>query len=120
MKNKNTQNFVSIPHTRFIDMIVYKCNLVGITIILQQESHTSKCSFLDFEPIKHRKTYIGKRIKRGLFISSKGICINADVNGSANVIRKAIPNAFADGIEGVVVRPVRITPKGFYSHKLIA
>ena len=72
-----------------------------------------KC-LLDFEPIEHREKYVGKRIKRGLFRSAKGILINADCNGSGNIIRKEIPDAFADGIEGVVVRPVRITPRGFY------
>ena len=70
-----------------------------------EEDHTSKCSFLDGEPIEHRE-YIGKRIK-GLFRSGKRI-INADVNAAYNIIRKAIPKAFeADGIEGVGLHPVR-------------
>ncbi|EQB73950.1 MAG: IS605 family transposase OrfB, partial [Ferroplasma sp. Type II] len=47
----------------------------------------------------------GKRIKRGLFKSAKGILINADINGSYNIIKKAFPNAFADGIEGIRVAP---------------
>jgi len=36
--------------------------------------------------------------------------VNADVNGSLNIMRKAVPNAFGYGIEGVVVHPVRVTP----------
>jgi putative transposase len=106
MGKRNNQNFVSIPHARFIDMLTYKAQLVGITVILQEESHTSKCSFLDMEPICHQERYVGKRVKRGLFRASTGRRINADVNGSYNIIRKAIPDSFGQGIEGVAVRPV--------------
>jgi IS605 OrfB family transposase len=107
---RNNQAFVNIPHSRFIEMIKYKCELVGIEVIIREESYTSKCSFIDFEEIKHHENYVGKRKYRGLFISKNGIKINADCNGSGNIIRKEIPNAFADGIQGVVVRPIRITP----------
>ena len=107
---KNNQSFVNIPHSRFIHMIEYKCKMIGIDVIITEESYTSKCSFIDFEPIKKHENYLGKRKHRGLFVSNKGIKINADCNGSGNIIRKEFPNAFADGIEGVVVRPLRITP----------
>ena len=117
---RNNQNFVNIPHAKFANMLKYKAELENIKVILREESHTSKCSFIDKEPIRHRDNYVGKRIKRGLFRSAKGILINADCNGSGNIIRKEIPNAFADGIEGVVVRPVRITPRGFYPCKLVS
>ena len=36
--------------------------------------------------------------------------INADVNWSYNILRKAIPNAFSDGIESCVVQPRRVNP----------
>lgn len=76
-----------------------------------EESYTSKCSFLDNEPIGKHGEYEGKRIKRGLFCAGDGRLINAaDVNGSANIVIKAFPNAFTEGIQGVVVRPVRATP----------
>jgi putative transposase len=107
---QTNQNFVSIPHARFIEMIVYKTKLVGIKVILQEESYTSKCSFLDNEPLEHQESYAGRRVKRGLFRSAKGVFLNADINGAANIMRKAIPNAFAEGIEAVVVRPLRVTP----------
>ncbi|GHO79254.1 hypothetical protein KSD_70250 [Ktedonobacter sp. SOSP1-85] len=106
MGKRNNQQFVQIPFARFIDMLTYKAEMVGIGVILQEESHTSKCSFLDLEPICHHERYVGKRIKRGLFRASNGKRINADVNGSLNIIRKAIPNSFGQGIEGVAVRPV--------------
>ena len=107
---RNNQNFVNIPHATLIKQLAYKCQLVGITVKLQEESYTSKCSFLDNEPIKKHPIYQGKRIKRGLFRAANGTLINADQNGSLNILRKAFPNAFADGIQGVVVRPVRVNP----------
>ena len=102
----NNQNFIQIPHSRFIDMLSYKCEKVGIKVKLQEESYTSKCSFLDGEEICKHETYMGRRVKRGLFKSANGKYINADVNGSYNIMRKAIPNVFANGIEGVVVHPL--------------
>jgi putative transposase len=110
MGKRNNQNFINIPHARFIEMIVYKCELVGIVVKLKEESHTSKCSFIDFESIEHHDKYLGKRKYRGLFISKEKIKINADCNGSGNIVRKEFPNEFADGIQGVVVRPIRVTP----------
>lgn len=109
---KNNQNFVQIPHAKFIDMLKYKCELEGIKVFIQEESYTSKCSFLDWEPVEYRDTYLGKRIKRGLFQSADKNIINADVNGSLNILRKAFPKAFnkADGIEAFVVSPIRINP----------
>ena len=105
----NNQNFVQIPYESFISKLQYKCALSGIRVELVNESHTSKCSFLDNEDIVHHETYIGKRIKRGLFISGEGKLINADVNGSYNILRKCKPNAFdANGVMGVVVHPVII------------
>lgn len=106
---KNNQNFVSIPHSKFIDMLSYKCKLEGIEAIVREESYTSKCSFLDNEPIRKHDKYKGKRVKRGLFVSSEGIKINADVNAAANILRKEIPNAFANGIEGVLVHPRKLS-----------
>lgn len=108
---RTNQNFVNIPHARLIEQLEYKAKLVGIEVIVVEESYTSKCSFLDGEEIEKQEEYKGKRIKRGLFRSGQGILLNADINGSLNIIRKAFPKAaFADGIQGVVVHPVRFTP----------
>jgi len=102
---RNNQNFVQIPFWTLIQQIKYKAEERGIEVIIVEEDHTSKCSFLDDEQIEHRD-YIGKR-EKGLFRSAMGIIINADVNAAYNIIRKAIPEAFADGIEGVGLHPVR-------------
>ena len=103
----NNQKFVSIPHADLVQMLTYKAFLAGIKVVLQEESYTSKCSFLDGEFPTKRTRYAGKRIKRGLFRAATGLLINADVNGAYNIIMKAFPEAFDEGIEGVVVHPVR-------------
>ncbi len=110
MGKRTNQNFVCIPHARFIQMLTYKCELVGIRVIVTEESYTSKCSFLDNEPIGKHEQYAGKRIKRGLFRSADGHCYNADVNGSLNIIRKVVPDAFSEGkgIVGAAVHPCRL------------
>ncbi len=109
--SRTNQNFVSIPHAQFIDMLTYKARLVGIQVIVSEESYTSKCSFLDLEPVGKHESYAGKRVKRGLFRAADGRFINADVNGAYNILRKVIPNAFADGIGAAVVQPVRVYPR---------
>ena len=86
MGRVNNQNFVSIPFNMLISMLEYKCKLAGIKMICVKEAYTSKCSFLDGETIQKHDTYKGKRIKRGLFVSSRGVKINADINGSLNIM----------------------------------
>jgi IS605 OrfB family transposase len=105
---RNNQNFVTIPFYKLVQQLEYKAEEQGITVIKQEESHTSKCSFLDNEPIRHHETYQGKRTSRGLFESKKGIIINADVNGGYNILKKAFLNAItADRIEDVGLHPTR-------------
>ncbi|MGB5910026.1 MAG: transposase [Promethearchaeia archaeon] len=106
---KNNQKFVQIPFLKLVEQIEYKAQLQGIHFLLVNENHTSKCSFLDNEPIGKHKTYVGKRISRGLFRSSNGIMLNADVNGAYNIMKKAFPNAIsADGIEAFGLIPQKI------------
>ena len=103
---KNNQKFVQIPFLKLINQIKYKSELFGITVITINENHTSKCSFLDNEEIRHHKKYIGKRISRGLFKASNGTLINADVNAGYNIMKKAFPNAVSvDGIEAFGLMP---------------
>jgi putative transposase len=107
---QTNQNFVNVPFWRLVQQIQYKASLVGIEVILVDESHISKVSFIDGEPIEHHKTYVGRRVHRGLFRSSNGLLMNADVNGGYNIGRKAVPEAFVvDGIEGVGLHPYSIT-----------
>lgn len=118
MGKRNNQNFIGIPHQKIIEMIKYKANLVGIAVIQHSEAYTSQTSFLDGEaPInsngnkaRQRRGLmpVKRRIKRGLFRSNNGTLINADVNGALQILRKVVPNAFADGIEGIGLCPVKL------------
>src|SRR5260221_707579 len=121
MGKRNNQNFVSIPHARFIDMLTYKASLVGIQVEIQEESYTSKASFLDLDPIPTYKPdddteyiFSGKRMGRRnrLYRTKDGKIICADVNGSYYILRKSKPDAFAHadakGIAAYVVQPLRL------------
>ena len=107
---RNNQNFVSIPFTTLINQLKYKGQLQGITVLETEESYTSKCSFIMSESLEHHESYLGKRVKRGLY-RCNGTNYNADVNGALNIIRKVIPTfSVADyGIQGVVVHPTKVT-----------
>ncbi|PSB53730.1 transposase [filamentous cyanobacterium Phorm 6] len=114
---QTNQNFVSIPHAQLIEMLGYKARLVGIKVIVQEESYTSISSFLNLDPIPvyghtgaDDVVFSGKRIKRGLYKTSVGQLINSDINASYNILRKAIPNAFSNGIGSCVVQPRRVNP----------
>lgn len=104
---KNNQNFVNIAYLSFINKLDYKAKLQGIELIKTEESYTSKCSFIDNEELNKQDNYLGKRIKRGLFKSLNGILINADINGSYNIIRKVI-SKFKYEIEVVGLQPIKL------------
>jgi putative transposase len=93
---RNNQSFVSIPHSLLISMIEYKATRHGIKVLVTEESYTSKASFLDGDDIptygenNSEKQFSGKRIQRGLYSTGRGLLINADVNGSANILRKGL------------------------------
>ncbi|WP_414621960.1 RNA-guided endonuclease InsQ/TnpB family protein [Calothrix sp. CCY 0018] len=109
---RNNQHFICVPHSKFINQLVYKCELVGIKVTTSEESYTSKCSFLDMEPIKKHIFYQGNRVKRGLFKSSQGLKINADLNGALNILRKVVGDSVfnRDSVERLVVSPLRFKP----------
>ena len=86
---RNNQNFVQIPFKALVDYITYKANNYNIEVLIQEESYTSKCSFLDDEEVCKHEIYAGKRVKRGLFRSKTGIEINADINAAYNIAKKA-------------------------------
>ncbi|MED4357159.1 transposase [Geobacillus stearothermophilus] len=102
------QAFVQIPYDMFIEQLQYKCEEVGIKVVLTEESYTSGTSFLDGEAPTKENYNKNRRIKRGLFKSNKGILINADVNGAYQIIKKVSPKAFANGVEGVGLHPVKL------------
>ena len=92
----NNQNFVNIPIGIIRKKLSYLCQRYNINLIEQEESYTSKSDFLanDILPVYNLKTnkkynFSGNRISRGQYKSSTGIILNADINGSLNIMRKA-------------------------------
>jgi len=105
---RTNQGFVQVPFHTLVHQIKYKAGEYGIAVVLQDESYTSKCSFLDGEPVERHAHYQGRRVNRGLFVAGDGSVVNADVNAAYNIIRKAFPNALAEGIEDASLHPVRM------------
>jgi IS605 OrfB family transposase len=121
---RTNQKFVQVPHARFIEMLTYKLEAVGIKVTVGEESYTSKASVLDWDNIptytpnsNEQHSFSGKRVSRSWYISRDGVKIHADVNGAFNIGRKVIPTAF-DCLKSIiqrdrrclVVHPRRITP----------
>lgn len=111
MGKRNNQNFVQVPFGYLMSILESKCQEYGLRYLETQESHTSKCSAIDNEEVKHHDEYLGKRVKRGLFRSKDGILINSDVNGAINIARKSKVTSMeftSEMIRGIVAYPRRI------------
>ncbi|MBN4077313.1 transposase [Sulfobacillus acidophilus] len=115
MGKRNNQNFVQIPYDLLKRKLKGKCEQLGIGFSLNEESYTSKCSFLDKEAIQKHEKYQGRRIKRGLFRTNNRILVNADINGSANILQKYLTSKhrqeelfFERVCKGFVNNPVRV------------
>ena len=93
--SKNNQSFVNIPFRKILDILRYKLEDNGIEYKEQEESYTSKASYLDNDeiPIYKEETneikFNGRRIKRGIYKSKQGKIINADLNGALNILKKS-------------------------------
>ena len=107
---RNNQHFVSIPHSKLIDKIMYKAKLLGIEVVTHEESYTSKIDHLAFEEMKYQDNYLGKRKRRGLFQSSIGKLINADINGAIGIARKVVGDSCINTIvsSGLAFNPIRL------------
>ena len=115
---KSNQTFAQLPFGQFKYKLLKKCDIYGISFIEQEESYTSKASFLDNDiiPIYTKNdsvkyTFSGKRIKRGLYKTSIGSLINADLNGALNILKKS--NVVPESIirlysSGELNTPIRI------------
>lgn len=117
----NNQNLCYIPHYKLRQKLMYKCELHGIEYISQEESYTSKASCLDLDEIPvycdgEQHEFSGKRVHRGLYKSSKGLLLNADINGSVNILRKYFKERkedwkFQDSVRALVNVPcLRLQP----------
>lgn len=107
---RNNQHFVSIPHSKLIDKIMYKAKLLGIEVVTHEESYTSTIDHLAFEEMKYQDNYLGKRKRRGLFQSSIGKLINADINGAIGIARKVVGDSCINTIvsSGFAFNPIRL------------
>jgi putative transposase len=116
---KHNQEFVQIPHAKFIELLTYKAELVGITVLITEESYTSRASFLDrdvlptYDPTQgseqeDKPRFSGRRDGRWYRVKGRAP-IHSDVNGSYNIGSKVFPTAFdGRGIEAIAVRPRRL------------
>ena len=113
---QNNQNFVNIPYSKLRSKLEYLCELNGIAFVKQEESYTSKASFWDKDVIPvynadnpQKYHFSGKRIQRGLYKTSDGVLLNADVNGALNILRKSsVVSLDTLYSSGEVDTPVRI------------
>lgn len=108
----NNQNFVGIPHAYFRDLLQVKCEEVGIKFTVQEESFTSKASYFDNDIMPayvngQKMKFSGKRISRGVYRTSNGTLIHADVNSAWNILYKCKPSIGRNS--GIVVFPERLS-----------
>jgi len=89
-QENHAKSFVQIPQQELVKKIKYKAELVGLKVIMVNESYTSGCSAIDLEEINKANYNKSRRITRGLFKTNNGMLINADVNGALNILRKYI------------------------------
>ena len=116
MGKQSNQSFVNIPYGQLRFKLEYLCELNGITYVKQEESYTSKASFWDKDNIPvynndNPQSYVfsGKRIHRGMYQCANGKCLNADVNGALNIMRKSnVVSLNTLYARGEVDTPVRI------------
>lgn len=130
MGKVNNQNFVSIPYHKLFAKLQGKCELHGITFASTEESYTSKASAVDLDCIPrygdvHIPEFSGKRIKRGLYKTNGGCVINADINGSINILRKFIiaskqKDLPSDCVRAFVNTPVRKVRPSCKAHRSLA
>ena len=117
---QNNQSFVSMPVFMLKQMIIYKASDAGIKVLLQEESYTSKADItaMDYIPVygidDDKADFSGSRIKRGLYQCASGLVINADCNGAANIMRKAVPDAW----KGITDFSFLAAPEVFGFHEL--
>lgn len=113
---KNNQQFTQISFGSLREALKNLCERYGIRYVEQEESYTSKASFLDLDDIPvynaenpYKGTFSGKRVHRGLYRFSDGRIVNADVNGAANILRKSKQNFDFEGLcRGLLASPLRI------------
>lgn len=111
MNGHTRQQFQQVPYKKLLNMLKYKCERAGVIYKEINEDHTSKCDALASESIEHHDKYLGSRTKRGLFKSSVGKVLNADINGALNILRRIAGDGYV--LENIIkknlmCRPIRL------------
>lgn len=117
MGGRNNQNFVQIPHYSLRQKFEGLCKRYGFEFVEQEESYTSKASFLDGDDIPvynadnpQKYKFSGRRYLRGLYRSKSGRLLNADVNGAVNILKKSKHNLDLQRVfSGLLASPLRIS-----------
>ena len=111
---KGLKNFIQVPIKRIIEQLRYKLEYENIRLIETEESYTSKTSFFDNEMPNKETIPKGKRIKRGIFKRPNGEQVNADVNGSLQILSKVISTRLLEQLRlvvsgnGLALNPLKI------------
>ena len=111
---RGLKNFIQVPIKRVIEQLKYKLEYENIRLIETEESYTSKTSFLDNEIPNKETIPRGKRIKRGIFKRPNGEYVNADVNGSLQILSKVISTRLLEQLRlvvssnGLALNPLKI------------
>ena len=110
---------MQIPFNNLMSILEYLCARAGILFLEQEESYTSQASAVDRDPVpvfdgNHKPDvhFSGSRIRRGLYRTADGTCVNADLNGAANILRKAVPGAFAGMDVKAILRNINVVRFG--------
>jgi len=102
MGDKNNQQFVLMPLAKLKGRLEQLCSIYNIRFAETEEANTSCASYLDGDSLpKYGQKpdgwkASGQRIKRGLYRTKNRSLINADLNGSANILRKVARNLDID------------------------
>ncbi len=102
---KEKENFISIPFQHFYSLVETKCKYHNIKYTLVDEKYTSGTSFFDDEPPTRIYYNKKRRVYKHLWRCNNGDYINADVNDSYQIMRKAHPEFFKNGITGYLSSP---------------
>jgi len=116
---KANQLFTFIPHGKLIQAIKSQCARASIEFSETEESYTSKTDHLATEPMGKKSQdyrWLGSRSPRGLFRSSVGTVLQADVNGCIGIGRKVGGEQWlSDFIQRLGASPgTRLVPRNVY------
>lgn len=89
------RNFAELPLGRLVEALESACAKRGLTFVEQEDAYVSRASFMDGDPAPNgdvpddgNLSFSGRRTHRGLYRTSDGLLVNADLNAAANVLAK--------------------------------